>query len=87
MATYVGSNHTFRASANMSPTTVPTFSKASEGIEGVPVRTFTTINNMKEAIDLENLEANKASPYLIFCLVITDGHLETERGRECGEID
>ena len=39
--------------ANMDPTntTMPTFSKASEGLEGVPVQTFTTIKNMQEVID------------------------------------
>src|SRR5271170_7862784 len=67
MATYVGGLHgevsssfyrrpftTTKASsvsANMGPTTMPTFSKASEGLEGVPVRTFTTIKNIQGAID------------------------------------
>jgi hypothetical protein len=71
----------------MGPTTTPTFSKASEGLEGVPVRTFITINNMQEAIDLEKLEASKASPYLIFRLVTTDDLLNIERARESGKID
>jgi hypothetical protein len=55
----------------MGPTTMPIFSKASDGLEGVPVRTFTTINNMQGAIDSEGLKASKASPYLIFRLVTT----------------
>src|SRR5271170_5910259 len=69
-------------SANMGPTntTMPTFSKASEGLEGVPVRTFTTIKNMQGAID------SYASPYLIFRLVTTDDLLKIERGRERGKI-
>jgi hypothetical protein len=71
-------------SANMGPTTTPTFSKASEGLEDVPVRTFTTIKNIQRAID--KLEASKASPYLIFRLVTTDDLLNIERARESGEI-
>src|SRR4051794_2531465 len=68
---------------------MPTFSKASEGLEGVPVRTFTTIKNMQGAIDSygKKLEASKASPYLIFRLVTTDDLLKIERGRERDEID
>jgi len=75
------------ASANISPTTMPTFSRASEGLEGVPIRTFTTINNMQRAIDLKKLKASKASPYLIFCLVTTGNLLQIERARESGKID
>ena len=74
-------------SANMGPTTTPTFSKASEGLEGVPVRTFITIRNIQEAIDSKKLKANKASPYLIFHFVTTDDLLNIERARESGEID
>jgi hypothetical protein len=72
----------------MGPTTIPTFSKASEGLEGVPVRIFTTIMNMQGAIDSygKKLRTSKASPYLIFRLVTTDDLLKIERGRECGEI-
>src|SRR2546423_1208193 len=71
-------------SANM-----PTFSKASEGLEGVPVRIFTTIKSMQEAIDScrKKSKASKASPYLIFRLVTTGGLLKIERERERGEID
>src|SRR5271170_6833224 len=73
-------------SANMGPTntTMPTFSKASEGLEGVPVWTFTTIKNMQEAISSyrEKLEASEASPYLIFRLVTTDNLLKIDRARE-----
>ena len=74
-------------SANMGPT--PTFSKASEGLEGVPVWTFTAIKNMQEAISSygEKLEASKASPYLIFRLVKMDDLLKIERAREKGKID
>src|SRR3954469_9010084 len=64
------------------------FSKASEGLEGVPVRTFTTIKNMQGAIDsYRKLEASKANSYLIFRLVTTDDLLQIERGRERGEIN
>jgi hypothetical protein len=73
----------------MDPTTTPTFSKAEEGLEGVPVRTFTTIKNMQEDIDsYRKLEASKASPclYLIFRLVTTDDLLKIEHKREYGEI-
>jgi hypothetical protein len=68
---------------------MPTFSKASEGLEGVPVRTFTTIKNMQKAIDSygKNLKASKVGPYLIFRLVTTRNLLEIERERERGEID
>ena len=64
--------------------TMPTFSKASEGVEGVPVWTFTTIKNMQEAISSyrEKLEASEASPYLIFRLVTTDNLLKIDRARE-----
>ena len=75
------------ASANMGPTTMPTFSKASEALEGVPVQTFTTINNMQRAIDSKKLKASKASSYLIFHLVTTDNLLQIERARESGKID
>src|SRR5271156_625489 len=78
-------------SANMGPTntTMSTFSKASEGLEGVPVWTFTTIKNMQEAISSygEKLEASEASPYLIFRLVTTDDLLKIERARENDKID
>src|SRR2546423_10526454 len=77
-------------SANMGPTntTMPTFSKASEGLGDVPVLTFTTIKNMQEAISSygEKLEASEASPYLIFRLVTTDDLLKIERARENGKI-
>ena len=76
-------------SANMGPpnTTMPTLSKALEGLEGVPVRIFTTINNMQGAIDSEKLKASKACLYLIFRLVTTDNLLKIERARESGKID
>ena len=68
---------------------MPTFSKASEGLEGVPVWTFTTIKNMQEAINSyeEKLEASEASPYMIFRPVTTDDLLKIERARENGKID
>jgi hypothetical protein len=71
----------------MDPTS--TFSKASEGLEGVPVWTFITTKNMQEAISSygKKLEASKASPYMIFRLVTTDDLLNIERARESGEID
>jgi hypothetical protein len=71
----------------MGPT--PTFSKASEGLEGVPVRIFTTIKSMQEAIDSrrKKSKASKASPYLIFRLVTTNNLLDIEHARESGEID
>src|SRR5277367_1168902 len=103
MATYVGGSHgeissfyrrpstttSLSVSVNMGPTTTPTFSKVLEGLEGVPVRPFTTIKNMQGDIDSyeKKLEASKASPYLIFHLVTTDDLLEIERGREHGKID
>jgi hypothetical protein len=70
-------------------TTMPTFSKALEGLEGVPIRPFTTIKNMQEAIDLygEKVEAGEVSPYLIFSLVTTNDLLKVERARESGKID
>src|SRR3989440_4247505 len=78
-------------SGNMGPTntTVPTFSKASEGLEGVPVWIFKTIKNMQEAINSyeEKLEASEASPYMIFRLVTTNDLLKIERARENGKID
>ena len=57
MATYVDSSHaevsSYRrpSTTTMGPTNTPTFSKASEGLEGVPVRTFITIKDMQGAID------------------------------------
>jgi hypothetical protein len=73
----------------MGPTNTPTFSKASEGLEGVLDRIFITIKNMQGAIDSyeKKLKASKASPYLIFRLVTTDDLLQIERGRERGEIN
>ena len=75
----------------MGPTdsTMPTFSKASEGLEGVPVWIFKTIKNMQEAINSyeEKLEASEASPYMIFRLVTTNDLLKIERARENGKID
>src|SRR3989440_10260315 len=80
-----------QVSANMGPTntTMPTFSKASEGLEGVPVWIFKTIKNMQEAINSyeEKLEASEASPYMIFRLVTTNDLLKIERARENGKID
>jgi hypothetical protein len=75
-------------SANMGPTNTPTFSKALEGLEGVPVRTFITITNMRRVIDSyrDNLEASKASPYLIFRPVTTDDLLKIDRRRERREM-
>src|SRR5271156_6710911 len=75
-------------SANMGPTHTPTFSKASEGLQGVPDRKFITIKNMQDAIDSygKKLEASIASPYLIFRLVTTNDLLDIERARERGEI-
>jgi hypothetical protein len=68
---------------------MPTFSKASEGLEGVPVWVFKTIKNMQEVISSygEKLEASEASPYLIFRLVTTNDLLKIERARESGEIN
>ena len=78
-------------SANMDPTntTMPTFSKASEGLEGVPVWIFKTIKGMQEAINSyeKELEASEASPYMIFHLVTTGDLLKIERARENGKID
>src|SRR2546429_6398611 len=77
--------------ANMGPTntTMPTFSKASEGLEGVPVWIFKTIKGMQEAINSyeEKLEASEASPYMIFRPVTTDDLLKIERARENGKTD
>jgi hypothetical protein len=100
MATYVDGSHgevssfyrrpstttASSVSANMGPTNTPMFSKASEGLEGVPVRIFTTIKNMQEAIESygKKSKASKASPYLIFSLVKTDDLLKIECGRERG---
>jgi len=69
--------------ANTSPTTMPTFSKASEGLEGVPVWIFKTIKGMQETI---NLEASEASPYMIFRPVTKDDLLKIERARESDKI-
>jgi hypothetical protein len=77
-------------SANMGPTIMPTFSPASEGLEGVLVWTFTTIKDMQQTISSyggEKLEASEASPYLIFRHVTTDDLLKIERARENGKID
>jgi hypothetical protein len=78
-------------SANMGPTntTMPTFSKASEGLEDVQVWIFKTIENMQEVISSydEELEASEASPYLIFRPVTTKDLRKIERAREKGEID
>jgi hypothetical protein len=41
---------------------MPTFSKALEGLEGVPGQIFTTIKNIQRAIDSEELKASKACP-------------------------
>jgi hypothetical protein len=78
-------------SANMGPTntTMPTFSKASEGLEDVPTWIFKTIKGMQEAINSyeKELEASEASPYMIFHLVTTADLLKIERARENGKID
>src|SRR5271156_4741850 len=78
-------------SANMGPTntTMPTFSKASEGLEDVPAWIFKTIKNMQEEINSyeEKLEASEASPYMIFRPVTTKDLLKSERARENGIID
>jgi hypothetical protein len=78
-------------SANMGPTntTMPTFSKASEGLEDVPAWIFKTIKGMQEAINSyeEKLEASEASPYMIFRPVTTNDLLKIERARENGKID
>ena len=73
-------------SANMGPTntTMPPFSKASEGLEDVPVWIFKTIKGMQEAI---NSYASEASPYMIFRPVTTNDLLKIERARENGKID
>jgi hypothetical protein len=70
-------------------TTMPKFSKASEGLEGVPVWIFKTIEGMQEAIDSykEELEASEASPYMIFRPVTTKDLRKIERARENGKID
>src|SRR5256714_12583918 len=78
-------------SANMGPpnTTMPTFSEASEGLEGVPVWIFKTIKSMQEAINSyeEKLEASEASPYMIFRPITTDDLLKIEHARENSKID
>jgi hypothetical protein len=70
-------------------TTMPTFSKASEGLEDVPVWIFKTIKNMQETINSyeKKLEASEASPYMIFRPVKTNDLLKIERARENGKID
>ena len=72
----------------MGRTNTPTFSKASEGLQGVLDRKFITIKNMQGVIDSyqEKLETSKAGPYLIFRLVTTNDLLDIERAREHGEI-
>jgi len=67
---------------------MPTFSKASEGLEGVAIQTFTTIKNMQRAIDFygEKLQASEASIYLIFRRVTTDNLLSIERAHENRKI-
>src|SRR5271154_3492189 len=69
-------------SANMGPTntTMPTFSKASEGLVDVPAWIFKTIKNMQEAINSyeKELEASEASPYMIFRPVTTNDLLKIE---------
>jgi hypothetical protein len=69
--------------ANTSPTTMPTFSKASEGLEGVPVWIFTTTSSMQKTIDSnrKKLETSKAGPYLIFRPVTKDDLLDIEHVR------
>jgi len=76
-------------SANMGPTntTMPTFSKASEGLEDVQVWIFKTIENMQEVISSYDEELEEASPYLIFRPVTTKDLRKIEREREKGEID
>jgi len=68
---------------------MPTFSKASEGLEGVLVWTFTKIEDMQGTISSygANLEASGASPYLIFRLVTTNDLRKIECARENGKID
>jgi hypothetical protein len=91
--TTITSSTASSVSANMGPTntTMPTFSKASEGLEGVPVWIFKTIKGMQEAIDsheekLEASEASEASPYMIFRPVTTNDLLKIKRARENGKI-
>jgi hypothetical protein len=69
--------------ANTSPTTMPTFSKASEGLEGLPVWIFTTTSSMQKTIDSnrKKLETSKAGPYLIFRPVTKDDLLDIEHVR------
>jgi hypothetical protein len=88
--TTITSSTASSVSANMGPTntTTPTFSKASEGLEGVPVWIFKTIEGMQDAINSyeEKLEASEASPYMIFRPVTTKDLLKIERAREDGKI-
>jgi hypothetical protein len=101
MTTYVDSSHVEVSSFYRRPSTttttttassvsanMPTFSKASEGLEGVPSQIFTTIKSMQKAIDScqKKSKASKASPYLIFRLVTTNSLLKIEDERERGEI-
>jgi hypothetical protein len=78
-------------SANMGPTntTMPTFSKAAEGLEDVPAWIFKTIKDMQEDINSyeKELKTSEASPYMIFHLVTTGDLLKIERARENGKID
>jgi len=88
--TITSSSTASSVSANMDPTntTMPTFSKASLGLEGVPVWIFKTIKGMQEAIDShkKKVEASEASPYMIFRPVTTNDLLKIKRARENGKI-
>ena len=81
--------HQYRPIMGPTTTTMPTFSKASEGLEGVPAWIFKTIKGMQEAINSyeKELEASEASPYMIFRPVTTKDLLKIERARENGKID
>lgn len=74
------------ASANMGPTTtMPTFSDDPlEGLEHVPLQTFTTIKDMHKAVNSHRkaVEANKAGQYLIFHSVTTDKLIEIDNKRD-----
>jgi hypothetical protein len=91
ITTTTSSSTASSVSANMGSTntTMPTFSKASEGLEDVPVWIFKTIKGMQEAINShkEKLEASEASLYMIFRPVKKDDLLKIERARENGKID
>jgi hypothetical protein len=77
---------TSSASANMGPTTaMPTFSDdPSEGLEHVPLQTFTTIKDMHKAVNShrKEVEANRADQYLVFRFVTTDKLVKIERERD-----